>query len=100
MPVLMRQSGSPGRIQPAQTQIFRQKNATEFLLWADCFFFYFIVYNNPTLNPLTIAFTSQKQHSGSAIKKTCFESMQQIYRRAPMSKCDFNKTAFGKRVLL
>ena len=26
-------------------------------------------------------------------RKTCSENMQQIYRRTPMSKCDFNKVA-------
>ena len=27
------------------------------------------------------------------IKKRCSENMQQIYRRIPMLKCDFNKVA-------
>ena len=31
--------------------------------------------------------------SQRASKKRCFENMQQIYRRTPMSKCDFNKVA-------
>ena len=30
----------------------------------------------------------------------CFENMQHIYMRTPMSKCDFNKVAFGMGVLL
>ena len=33
----------------------------------------------------------QKQPSRGAVKKRCFENMQQIYRITPMPKCDFNK---------
>ena len=29
----------------------------------------------------------------SIIKRRCSENMQQIYRRTPMPKCDFNKAA-------
>ena len=36
---------------------------------------------------------AQKQPPRSVIKKKCFENMQQIYRRTPMPKCDFNKVA-------
>ena len=35
----------------------------------------------------------QKQPSRGVFKKRCSESMQQIYRRIPMPKCDFNKAA-------
>ena len=35
----------------------------------------------------------QKHLSRSALGKRFSESMQQIYRRTPMSKCDFNKVA-------
>ena len=51
----------------------------------------------------------QKQLSGGVLKKKCSENMQQIYRRTPMPKCDFNKVAcfatllkshFGVAVLL
>ena len=35
----------------------------------------------------------QKQPSGGVLRKRCSENMQQIYRRIPMSKCDFNKVA-------
>ena len=35
----------------------------------------------------------QKQPSGGVFKKRCSENMQQIYRRTPMPKCDFNKVA-------
>ena len=34
----------------------------------------------------------QKQPSRSILRKRCSENMQQIYRRKPMVKCDFNKT--------
>ena len=33
----------------------------------------------------------QKQPSRAVLRKKCSENMQQIYRRAPMSKCDFSK---------
>ena len=35
----------------------------------------------------------QKQPFRGVIKKRCSENMQQIYRRTPMPKCDFNKVA-------
>ena len=35
----------------------------------------------------------QKQPSRGVSIKRCFENMQKIYRRTPMSKCDFNKVA-------
>ena len=35
----------------------------------------------------------QKQLTRCVLKKRCSEKMQQIYRRAPMSKCNFNKFA-------
>ena len=37
--------------------------------------------------------TIQKQPSIGVLIKRCSENMLQIYRRAPMSKCDFNKVA-------
>ena len=33
----------------------------------------------------------QKQPSRGVLSKRCSENMQQIYRRTPMLKCDFNK---------
>ena len=48
----------------------------------------------------------QKQSSRAVLRKKCSENMQQIYRRIPMPKCDFNKAAnlskshFGVSVLL
>ena len=35
----------------------------------------------------------QKQPSRDVLRKRCSENMQQIYRRAPMPKSDFNKVA-------
>ena len=43
---------------------------------------------------------SQKQLSGSVLKKRCSENMQQIYRRTPMLKCDFNKEANENQPLI
>ena len=42
--------------------------------------------NNPTVY-------KKKQPSRGVLIKTCSENMQQIYRRTPMPKCDFNKVA-------
>ena len=36
---------------------------------------------------------SQKQPSRGVLRKRCSENMQQIYRRTPIPKCDFNKVA-------
>ena len=35
----------------------------------------------------------QKYPSKSVFRKRCSENMQQIYKRTPMPKCDFNKVA-------
>ena len=35
----------------------------------------------------------QKQPFRGVLRKSCSENMQQIYRRTPMLKCDFNKFA-------
>ena len=35
----------------------------------------------------------QNQPFRGVLKKSCSENMLQIYRRAPMPKCDFNKVA-------
>ena len=43
------------------------------------------------LNEMLI--TSQKQPSRGVLRKRCSENMQQIYRRTPMPKYDFNKFA-------
>ena len=39
----------------------------------------------------------QKQPSRGVLQKRCSENMQQIYRRPPMPKCDFNKAALQGR---
>ena len=41
----------------------------------------------------------QKQPSRGVLRKRFSENMQQIYRRTPMSKCEFNKLHFGMGVL-
>ena len=38
-------------------------------------------------------FSAQKQPPRGVPRKKCSEIMQQIYRRTPMPKCDFNKVA-------
>ena len=38
-------------------------------------------------------YTLQKKTSGGVFRKSCSENIQQIYRRTPMQKCDFNKAA-------
>ena len=35
----------------------------------------------------------QKQPPRGILSKKCSENMQQIYRRTPMLKCDFNEVA-------
>ena len=46
----------------------------------------------------------QKQPSRGVLRQSCSENMLQIYRRTPLSKCDFNKVALeihlGMGVLL
>ena len=45
-----------------------------------------------SLNSLKSA--TEKQPPRGILKKRCSENMQQIYRRTPMLKCDFNKAIF------
>ena len=42
----------------------------------------------------------QKQPPRGIPWKKCSENMQQIYRKTPMAKCDFDKSHFGMGVLL
>ena len=42
---------------------------------------------------IAVSSKSQKQPSRCVPRKRCSENMQQIYRRTPMPKCDFNKVA-------
>ena len=44
------------------------------------------VFDDTFLNILKI----QKQPSRGVVRKRCSENMQQVYRRTPMPKCDFN----------
>ena len=38
----------------------------------------------------------EKHPLRGVFRKSCSENMQQMYRRTPMSKCDFNKFAWTK----
>ena len=42
--------------------------------------------------------TRQKQSFRGVLEKRCSENTQQIYRRTPMLKCDFNKVAKAKQL--
>ena len=64
---------------------------------------YLIVYLS-TINSLSVCLlfcyhlmflmsSAQKQTSRGVLRKRCSENIQQIYRRTPMPKCDFNKVA-------
>ena len=48
---------------------------------------------NKTKNTAVAFSIFQKQRSRGILSKRCSENMQQIYRRTPMPKCDFNKVA-------
>ena len=37
----------------------------------------------------------QEQPTRGVLKKSCSENMQQLYKRTPMPKCDFNKDALA-----
>ena len=39
----------------------------------------------------------RQQPSRDVLKKKCCENMQQIYKRTPMPKCDFNKNAYWNK---
>ena len=55
-----------------------------------------IVIENVVTNAAILSFTAsvlKKQPSKGVFIKRCFENMQQIYRRTPMPKGDFNKFA-------
>ena len=45
------------------------------------------------LSLLVRRFKLQKQPPRGVLRKRCSEKMQQIYRRTPIPKCDFNKVA-------
>ena len=49
---------------------------------------------NPQYQPTILSESQQqKQLHRGVPRKRCSENMQQIYRRTPMPKCDFNKVA-------
>ena len=56
------------------------------------------------LTSITAIANKQKQPSRGVLRKICSQNMQQIYRRAPMLKCDFStpmpKCDFSKATLL
>ena len=54
-------------------------------------FFVINVYNYA--QPMKTYSNSQKEPSGGVLRKRCSENIQQIYRRIPMTKCDFKKVA-------
>ena len=55
---------------------------------------FFVLVDPQTAVLKLISFLSdQKQFSSGVLMKRCSENVQQIYKRTPMSNCDFNKTA-------
>ena len=49
-----------------------------------------IFFGNPKA---LVSFYNQKQTSRGVLRKKFSENMQEIYKRTPMPKCDFNKVA-------
>ena len=47
---------------------------------------------NFNLKPKNLNYDHQKQLSRGVLRKRCSENMHQVYRRAPIPKCDFNNT--------
>ena len=43
------------------------------------------------IGSLSIRYDKQKQPFRGVLSKSCSENMQQLYRRAPMPKCDLKK---------
>ena len=64
-----------------------QEGLSEFLKQVDFFTKLF------SLETFTNSSITEKQPSTGVLRKRCSENMQQIYRRTPMSKCEFNKVA-------
>ena len=48
-------------------------------------------------NALCKPFSHQKQPFRGVLRKRCSKNIQQIYRRIPMPKCDFNKIEIARR---
>ena len=56
-------------------------------------FYKHLEFPSTTLNNILSSLRSQKQPSRGVLKKRRSENMQQICRRTPIPKCDFNKVA-------
>ena len=57
----------------------------------------------PDINKIIKHFEDEyfvKQPPRGVPRKRCSENMQQIYRRTPMPKCDFNKVAKQSKVII
>ena len=57
----------------------------------------YLVLNQLSNNPCYYNSPIQKQPPKGVLEKRCSENMQQIYRRAHMPNCDFNKVAIALR---
>ena len=55
--------------------------------------FYVLVDPQTAVLKLISFLYDQKQFSSGVLMKRCSENVQQIYKRTPMSNCDFNKIA-------
>ena len=53
----------------------------------------------PMIWPVFKKYLFQKQSSRGVLRKRCSEYMQQIYKRAPVPKCDFNKVALQEEIV-
>ena len=62
----------------------------------DVRFWDFLCFICLTFNP---EYYLQKQPSKGVFRKRCPENMQQIYRRTPMSKCNFNNATLCKALI-
>ena len=47
----------------------------------------------PTAVTVIVSVYISLYRSKGVLRKSCSENMQQIYRRTPVPKCDFNKVA-------
>ena len=84
------------------TSIFKGKQSNDFnapstikiLLQLFLVFLYFYGWNKIAIFlQILKGELMQKQPSRGILRKRCSENMQQIYKRTPMLKCDFNKVA-------
>ena len=93
------QQGTPRNIFPHLiNRYFKVMGVKNFyILWINVYY----SLNTPSTESTQIQ-KVQRQPTKVVLKKRCSESMQQIYKRTPMPKCDFNKMKlhFGIDVLL